>query len=139
MSATVISLVGYIAWMLVLLLIIAGLRVTATLSGRRAANDFSPAGDDVSPFSGRLCRAHANCYESFPLHGGLLLAATAIDMTALTDGLALWALAARIGQSLVHLFSTSVAAVQLRFALFLAQFAIWAIWTWRLLLAALGV
>lgn len=125
--------------MLVLLALIASVRVVATMSGRKAANDFAPSGEDVSPFSGRLCRAHANCYESFPIFGGLLLTAIAIDMTVLTDGLALWALVARIAQSLVHLASTSVIAVQLRFAFFLVQFVIWVIWAVRLLPAAFGV
>jgi uncharacterized MAPEG superfamily protein len=127
MTATALAVLGYSAWMLVLLLILGGLRTYLTLSGQKAANSFRPDGSDVSPFSGRLCRAHANCYEGFPIFGGLLLLALASGRSAATDPLALWFLAARIGQSTTHLISTSVQAVQVRFAFFLAQVVI-AIW-----------
>ncbi len=66
MSSSASALLGYAAWTLALLGGIAVLRSALTLSGRRAANRFAVSGDDVSPFSGRLCRAHANCYESLP-------------------------------------------------------------------------
>ena len=59
MSASAIALVGYAAWMLFLVGIIAVLRGSLTLSGQRAANSFGVDGSDVSPFSNRLCRAHA--------------------------------------------------------------------------------
>jgi hypothetical protein len=52
--------------------------------------------------------------------------------TYITDPLAPWALIARIGQSGVHLVSTSSAAVTLRFGFFLAQFVIVAYWVVRL-------
>ena len=104
----------------------------------RAANSFSPTGSDVSPFSERLCRAHANCYEFFPVFGGVLFVAVSIQSTPVTDPLALWALAARLGQSVVHLVSTSATAVTLRFGFFFAQFAIAAYWVVRLIGVAAG-
>ncbi len=134
MTATALAVLGYVAWMLGLLLILACLRSYLTLSGARAANSFRPDGADVSPFSERLCRAHANCYESFPIIGGLLLLALATHRTHITDPLALWLLLARVGQSTTHLISTSALAVQVRFSFFLVQFAI-AVW-W--LIALLG-
>lgn len=134
MTATALAVLGYVAWMLGLLLILACLRSYLTLSGARAANSFRPDGADVSPFSERLCRAHANCYESFPIVGGLLLVALATRQTHITDPLALWLLLARVGQSTTHLISTSALAVQVRFSFFLVQFAI-AVW-W--LIALLG-
>jgi uncharacterized MAPEG superfamily protein len=81
----------------------------------------------VSPFTNRLCRAHANCYESFPILGGLLLLAIATDNTAITDGLAYYLVAARVLQSATQLVSSSNMAVQLRFAFFVAQLGI-ALW-----------
>jgi uncharacterized MAPEG superfamily protein len=134
MTATALALLGYVAWMLGLLLILACLRSYLTLSGARAANSFRPDGSDVSPFSERLCRAHANCYESFPIVGGLLLFALAAGRTHITDPLALWLLLARVGQSTTHLISTSALAVQVRFFFFLVQLAIAAWW----LIALLG-
>ena len=122
MNASVIALLGYISWFLLLLGSIAVLRVSVSLTRGKAANSFRPDGSDVSPFSARLCGAHANGYESFPFMGGLLLLALATNNTAITDPLALIALASRIAQSSVNLVSTSVVAVQIRFAFFLVQF-----------------
>ena len=87
-------------------------------------HSFDPSGADVSPFSNRLCRAHANCYESFPILGGLLLLAIATDNTAITDGLAYYLIGARVLQSASHLSSPGNFAVNARFAFFLAQFGI---------------
>lgn len=132
MSPSLTALLGYSLWTLALLGVIAGLRGQLTLSGARAANSFDPSGSDVSPFSARLCRAHANCYEFFPVFGGLILVAALSKSSHITDPLALWALLARIGQSGVHLASTSATSVTIRFGFFLAQFAIAVYWGVRL-------
>jgi hypothetical protein len=128
LSPTHTALLGYIALMLLLLGVLATLRTMVTLSGKIAANSFKPTGEDVSPFSARLCRVHANVYEFFPVYGGLLLYAIATGQTGVTNGLALIFLGARILQSLVHLLSTSIIAVQARFAFFLIQFGIGIFW-----------
>ena len=135
MSATVLALIAYAGWTLALLGTIAVLRGALTLSRRRAANAFSVAGDDVSPFSGRLCRAHANCYENLPVFAALTLTAIATGHAEITDVLALWAVGARVAQSITHLTSTSARAVGVRFGFFFAQFIIEALWVVRLVLA----
>jgi uncharacterized MAPEG superfamily protein len=109
------------------------LRAVLTLRGPRSANSFSVWGDDVSPFSGRLCRAHANCYENLPAFASIVVVAAISGHPSITDPLALWALAARVGQSTVHLISTHNRAVQLRFAFLLAQFVIQMIWITQLI------
>ena len=131
MNPTVIALVGYSLWTLLLLGGILGLRSYLTLSGQRPANRFKPDGSDVSPFAERLSGAHANCYESFPFLGGLLLLALATDTQRLTDPLALVVLVSRLGQSIVHLLSTSVMAVLVRFTFFLVQVLISVYWALR--------
>lgn len=128
MSPSVVALLGYIIWMLALLALLASIRVNLSVAGKKAPNSFDPSGADVSPFSNRLCRAHANCYESFPIFGGLLLLAIATDAMAVTDGLAYYFLGARVLQSTIHLISSSNMAVQVRFAFFLAQFLIGIWW-----------
>ncbi len=128
MNASALALAGYVAWFLALLLMLGGARAAAVVSGQRAPNSFRPDGTDLSPFAARLTRAHANCYESFPFFGGTLLLALATGSTAITDPLALIALACRIGQSTVHMASTSVMAVNLRFAFLLAQIGIIGYW-----------
>lgn len=135
MSISALALLGYAAWTLTLLGAIAVLRIGLTVSGRRAPNSFAPSGDDVSPFSARLCRAHANCYENLPVFGAIVLVAITSGNAHVTDPLALWALLARVGQSTTHVASTSNRAVQVRFAFFLAQFLIqvwWVIGLFRL-------
>lgn len=130
MHPTALALVGYLGWFLLLLLAMATVRTVAVLGGK-AANSFRPDGSDMPGFAARLTRVHANCYESFPFFGGVLLLALATGTTAVTDPLALWLLAARLAQSLVHLASTSVLAVQARFAFFIAQWVIVARWLWE--------
>ena len=128
MSPTVTALLGYITLMLALLVTLGLLRAGLALAGKRAPNSFAPDGADVSPFSNRLCRAHANAYEGFPIFGGLMLLAIALDLTATTDSLAMYLLGARVMQALIHLASTSNIAVQARFAFFLVQVGISAWW-----------
>ncbi len=132
MNTSALAVLGYLAWMLVLILIMEVSRTYLVLSGRHAANTFHPDGTDVSPFAHRLARAHANCYEHFPILAGLPLLALATGNTSITDPLAMWLVAARVAQSITHLISTSPLAVQIRFSLFFAQLAIAAWWVVQL-------
>jgi len=122
-----LALYGFCVVYLCLTLVIVGQRTVLTMTGKRKANEFSPTGDGSSTFTCRLLRAHANMVEAFPLWG-LLLLAIATDLTAVTDGLALYCLGARIAQVITHLFSTSELAVKIRFAFFLTQLGIFAAW-----------
>lgn len=127
MHPSLTAVLFYAAWTLLLLSGIAALRAYHTLRGR-AANAFAVSGDDVSAFSGRLCRAHANCYENLPAFAAIVLAAAVAGRSDITDPLALWVVAARIAQSTVHLWSTRVPAVLMRFACMVPQVAIQAWW-----------
>ena len=133
MSPSALALAVYAGWTLVLLGAIAVLRGSLTLTGQRAANSFGVDGADVSPFANRLCRAHANCYESLPIFASLVLVALATGNSHVTDPLALWVVAARVGQSTTHLVSISSRAVQVRFGFFLVQLLAEAWWFVQLL------
>jgi uncharacterized MAPEG superfamily protein len=135
MSPSATALVGFAAWTLILVLVIGLMRSFAVLAGKRAPNQFDPGGADLSDFSRRLCRAHANCCENLPIFGALIAVALITGRQEATDGLAMWFLAARIGQSAVHLVSTSNPAVNVRFAFYLAQWFMMAIMALRLLTA----
>ncbi|GAB4197431.1 MAG: MAPEG family protein [Wenzhouxiangellaceae bacterium] len=128
MTASAWALWAYILWTLVLVLWITLHRTWLTLAGRRTANSFAPDGDDVNPLYQRITRVHANCYESFPIYGGILLLAIAMSATAITDSLAYYWLAARLAQNLTHLFSTSNLAVSLRFVFMQIQAVIALYW-----------
>lgn len=132
MSATVISLGGYIAWTTLLVLLLIGHRSMAVAKGEKAANEFKATGDDVSETGQRLTRAQANCVESFPIIGGTLLFALATGQSDVTNGLALVILGARVAQSIVHIISTSVIAVQIRLVCFIAQLGICLFWLYQL-------
>ena len=133
MNETSLTFIGYIVWMMILLLILLGTRIHAVLTGKKRTNDFNPTGTDLSEFSGRLCRVHANCYEHFALFAGVLLFTLALDMTQITNGLAFYLLAARVLQGIVHMYSTSVNAARLRMAFFMVQFVIVIIWVVEIL------
>lgn len=136
MTPTGFALLGFVGWTVLLLLSLGAFRTSLVLGGRRAANDFKPDGSDVSPFSNRLCRAHANCYENLPSFAAVALLALVMQRNGITDPLALWFVGARVGQSVVHLVSTSPAAVTARFALFGVQQLILIYWLVRLLSSA---
>lgn len=128
MSPSVLALVGYVAWTLFLTIAIVLYRSVLVLKKERAANDFHPSGEDVSPFANRLCRTHSNCYENLPVFAALILLALVTGNTAITNPLARWVLVARVAQSLVHLTSTSEMAVMVRVTFFLVQLGIEAYW-----------
>ena len=132
MSPALLSLVGFGAWTLLLTGCIVARRTFLTLSGQRAANSFSPSGEDISPFTARLSRAHANCYENLPIFGAFVVGIHLLGFTVITQGLAPWFLAARVAQSTVHLASTSPAAVIVRFGFFGVQVGIQLLWLIRL-------
>lgn len=127
-SATHFSLWGFIALYMILLGWIVAQRSLLTLQGKFAANEFSTTGEEISPLAQRLCRAHANLYESFPVWGGFFLMAIVTDSTSITNGLAVFLLLARIGQIVTHLISTSALAVTIRFVFFSIQFLIAMYW-----------
>mgnify|MGYP000120495270 CR=1 FL=1 len=74
-SPTVFTLTAFIAWALLLLVLMAIMRSQLVLRGKVPANGFTPDNAGLSPFMQRLARAHANCVESLPVFGGLLLLA----------------------------------------------------------------
>ena len=133
MSPSLLALLGFIAWTLLLLVLMEVLRTRLVVAGRVPANGFDPGNSQLSPFMQRLARAHANCLEGLPIFGGLLLLAVVAGRSAVTDPLALVLLAARLLQSVVHLISTSPRAVSLRFTAFAVQTLIGVYWVIRLL------
>ena len=138
MSGSLLGVLIYSTWTMLLVLIIPAQRVPLIMSGNRDANSFGADGTDVSPFAQRVCRAHANCYENLPIFLGIVLVAVLSDHAEITNSLAPWVAGFRIAQSSVHLASTSNNAVTLRFVFFLLQYAILLYCSVRLLTVALA-
>lgn len=132
MSTSLLALLGFISWTLTLLVLMEVLRSKLVLTREVPANGFNPDNSNLSPFMQRLARAHANCLEGFPIFGGLLLVAILAGKPHVTDSLAYSFSAARIVQSLIHLTSTSPAAVTARFVAFAVQMGIAIYWSVKL-------
>lgn len=132
-NASGIVLVGLTAWTLALVILMEGLRAWYILRKAVASNELRPDNANLSPFMQRLSRAHANCVETLPFFGILLIAALLVDKAGVTNFLAPWLLAARIVQSCVHLASLSVLAVNIRFVAFAVQVVIAVYWICKLL------
>lgn len=131
-STSAIALVGFIGWTLLLLLLMELARVRLVMAGRIDARQFRPDNANLSPFMQRLARAHANCVESFPVFGGLLVVALVTDQAPVTDPLALLFLGARLVQSTIHVASVNTVAVNSRFFAFAVQVAIALYWAFQL-------
>jgi len=135
MSPTLTAFTGFVAWSLLLLVLMELIRTYLVVTKAVPANEFQPDNANLSPFMQRLARAHANCIEGLPIFGGLMLIAVFSGKSGLTDPLAYTFLAARILQSAIHLISLSEAAVFLRFSAFAVQMGIAVYWAIRLLIA----
>ena len=133
MNSSLLALTGFVAWTLFLLVLMESLRSRLVLLKAVPSNGFQPDNGNLSPFMQRLSRAHANCLEGLPVFGGLLVFAALAGQTAVTDQLALVLLGARVVQSLIHLASLSVMAVNLRFTAFAVQMLIALYWAFALL------
>jgi len=131
-----IALTGFITWALLLLVLMEIIRTQLVLRRKVPANGFSPDNAGLPPFMQRLARAHANCVESLPIFGGLLLVAIATNRTPITDSLAYLFLGSRVFQSTVHLASLTPTAVTVRFTAFTVQMAIGLYWAFMLLASA---
>ena len=135
MNPTLVALTGFVAWSLLLLVLMECIRSWLVVTKSVAANGFTPDNANLSPFMQRLARAHANCLEGLPVFGGLMLVAAVSGNTAATDPLAYLFLFARVLQSVIHLSSLSALAVTLRFSAFAVQMTIGVYWAARLLAA----
>lgn len=133
MNSSLLALTGFVAWTLLLLVLMESLRSRLVVLKAVPSNGFQPDNGNLSPFMQRLARAHANCLEGLPVFGGLLVIASLSGQTAVTDPLALVLLSARVVQSLIHLASLSVMAVNLRFTAFAVQMLIALYWAFALL------
>lgn len=133
MNSSLLALTGFVAWTLLLLVLMESLRSRLVLLKAVPSNGFQPDNGNLSPFMQRLARAHANCLEGLPVFGGLLVIAALAGQTAVTDPLALVLLGARVVQSLIHLASLSVMAVNLRFSAFAVQMLIALYWAFALI------
>ena len=114
MSASATCLFGLIGWTIILLFVLLGARTKPAIAGRLV---FDQQGTDMPGFGQRITRAQANSLEWLTIPAALLLYGIATGQTAVTEGLAMIVLGARLLQSIVHMLSVTLPAV-----------VIWIIW-----------
>jgi len=100
-------------------------RLSRVFTGRATMAEWRADGMQGDPWYQRATRAHMNCVENLPVYSAVALAAavTGVGGAAL-DALALIFIAARIGQTLVHITRAQTErVVNVRFGLFSMQIA----------------
>jgi uncharacterized MAPEG superfamily protein len=133
MGATATALICFAGWFALLSVMMGLYRGRFILAGQKASNTFANDGSDLDAFGQRLTRARDNCFESLPLFAAIALGATIAGRLDVTDGLAMWVFYFRVGQSVTHLISTSVPAVNVRAGFFFLQMLIYLYWVVRLI------
>jgi len=122
MTVPLWCLLGFAAWTLLLVVAVAASRTVQVVTGSKRPDEFPagvPHGDDAY---WRLNRAHLNCAENLPLFASVVTVGTLAGITwPLFGTLAQVYLGARIVQSVIHISSGSVLAVNARFTAFLVQ------------------
>ena len=124
MSLSLWMLLAFACWTLLVLLAGVGVRRWLLIFGGQASLTSFP-GDTVhgGPAYRRAVRAHANCIENLPVFGAIVVVgAFAGRLTHEVDMLAVTVMAARIGQTSIHmLLPESNPVVAARFGFFLVQ------------------
>ena len=124
MNIPVLVLLGFAAWTLVILSVgVGGYRWALILSGRASVAGWRADAPQGADWYQRVTRAHMNCVENLPVYGAIVVALMAAGLRSpLVDGLAETMLAARIGQTVVHVaLRQTNAVVSVRFTLFSIQ------------------
>jgi uncharacterized MAPEG superfamily protein len=126
MTTPIWMLVGFAAWMMLLLTFTIGVyRWGLIFAGRASINGFRADQPEGADWYKRAMRAHANCVENLPVFGAIVLA---LDVSGtggpFVDFASISVLAARVMQSLVHVcLSQTSSVVAVRFSFLLVQLA----------------
>lgn len=124
MTIPIWVMLGFASWTLAVLMGSVGVyRWSRILSGRATMASWRADAPQGSEWYQRAMRAHMNCVENLPVYGAVAMAATLAGASGRDiDALAITFLAARIGQSLVHITRPQTEPVAtLRFALYFVQ------------------
>lgn len=132
--SSLVALLLFAAWALILALLYALPRVPPVLLFQKRADTWTRGNPVTDPaILVRAQHAHLNTLENLPVLAAIVAVAHFMGKGALLDPLAAYVLYARVGQSLVHLSGTGFIQVLLRATLYLAQVAIMLYWVWLLM------
>jgi uncharacterized MAPEG superfamily protein len=135
MSASVVALLGFAGWTVLLVFVVLLQRTAVVMFKRTPANSW-PRGttnSDDPPIIIRIRDAHLNCTENLPIFAAIVAAAAALGKLPATDAVALWVLYARLAQSVTHLIGVTHWLVFARASFFSVQLLLYGWMIWRLL------
>ncbi len=124
MNIPILVLLGFAAWTLLTLFASIGVyRWSRILTGRASVAEWRADVPQGSDWYKRAMRAHMNCVENLPVYTAIVVALLATGLKSATiAALAITILAARVGQTLVHIgLPPTNWMASLRFALFFVQ------------------
>lgn len=122
MSTPLLCLIAYALWTILLVSLVATSRAVQVLTGKKAANAFPSGMQHGGDAYWRLNRAHLNAAENLAIFASIVLvgALAKVDSSSFAT-LAQVVVGARVVQSVVHIASGSVLAVNVRFSAFCVQ------------------
>ena len=124
MSQALVALLVNVLWTMGLVGAMGTWRVAQVLAKQKRSNEFPSGSEHGSPLYWRYNRAHINSAENLPLFAAVVLVGTVVGETgSLFGDLAVFYVVARICQSIIHLSSGSVMAINMRFTFFTLQLA----------------
>jgi uncharacterized MAPEG superfamily protein len=127
-NAPLLSLLGFAAWTMVLVLAILSWRGLMMMTGGKKLDSFPGGIEHGSPAYWRLNRAHVNAVENLALFTVLVLAGLHLHVAGpLFQKAPLVVLGARVGQSLAHASSGSPRVIAVRFTFFAIQYVCFAL------------
>lgn len=134
MSVSIESLLLFVAWTLLLLLVSVAYRAAMVFSFTKKADAWTRGRDAEDPaVFKRVGDAYMNCLEMLPMFAAVILAAAVLDKSDVTNGLALLFIAARVGQSVAHVISVHHLMIFFaRFPLFMVQVVLLVWWLLKL-------
>ncbi len=122
MPQPLVCLVGFALWAVLLVMGVGFSRVAQVLAGKKRANEFPSGTQHGGDRYWRLNRAHLNTVENLPIFAALVIAGVLLHVSSAAFAtLPVVIVGARIVQSVVHVSSGSVVAVNVRFTAFLTQ------------------
>nr|WP_232369198.1 MAPEG family protein [Leptospira abararensis] len=115
-------MIGFALWTLGLGVFLTSFRSIQVLLGKKKSNEFPAGIQHGSDFNWRLNRAHINSLENLPIFLTVVFLTSSFGMIdSFVNQAGVVILGARVLQSLTHLTSTSVLAVNVRFTFYMIQ------------------
>ncbi len=124
MNQSLFALLLFACWTVFLIFLVIGYRSVQVLIGKKKSNDFTPGIKHGTERYWQLTRAQSNAIENLPIFATLVLIGNVAGyIDTLFINACYLVVGARICQTITHLISTSVIAVNIRFTFYVTQLA----------------